>query len=62
MEIFIVLEEDSIGARASKVYTTKEKCEEYIKESFPELRYLTEDAWRSGGVVVSIQKATIDAQ
>ena len=61
MEIFIVLEEDQIGARVSKVTFTKEKCEEYIKETFPELRYLTDDAWRCGGVIVSIQKSNLDA-
>ena len=61
MEVFVVLEEDQIGARVSKVASTKEKCEEYIKETFSELRFLTEDAWRCGGVIVSIQKTNLDS-
>jgi len=61
MEVFVVLEEDQIGARVAKVSSSKEKCEDYIKETFPELRYLTDDAWRCGGVIVSIQKTNFDA-
>jgi hypothetical protein len=60
MQVFIVVEEDSIGARASKVYCSKVQCEDYIKETFPDLRYLTEDAWRAGSVIISIQTADLD--
>lgn len=62
MKIFVVVEEDIVGARVAYTSQSKDSAEKFIMENYPrELRWLTDGVWRCGECVLSIQESNLDA-
>lgn len=60
-KIFVIVEEDIVGARAVYASDSKEKCEQKILRDFPrELRFLADGVWRCGSSILSIQETECD--
>ena len=54
--IFVIVEEDMVGARVVFASESNEKCTEFVQKMYAqELRYLMPNVWRCGSSVVSIQ-------
>jgi hypothetical protein len=61
MKLFIVVEEDLVGARAVFASADKVKCTAMIKRDYArELRCLTDDLFRCGSSVISIQEVEVE--
>lgn len=60
MSIYILLEEDMVGAKVLFASSNRKLVEEQLKKEFnTDLRYLADGLWRCGSSVVSIQEVEL---
>jgi hypothetical protein len=61
MKVYIVIEEDMVGARAVIAADTREKCEKRLFQEFnQDLRSLGNGVYRCGSSVISIQELDLE--
>jgi len=62
MKVFVVVEEDTVGARVEYVGNSREAAENFVTENYAkELRWLMDGVYRCGSSVISIQESKLDA-
>jgi hypothetical protein len=63
MKLYVVVEEDTVGARVEYVASTKELAETFVSENYAkELRWLMDGVYRCGSSIISIQESNLDAK